>query len=146
MNKTQKGAWVVLVLTAVLLIFSVTIPLAWFSEVLVLRTLHLLFFALTWIVMGLSFIFLRKKQSHSEVDFDERDMLIKRKAASISYVSLWVLLIVASIVPFAITDQRGSIPVSALPPSVFLIFLIVAIINSLAVLVQYGWGSKDGEK
>ena len=145
MNKTQKGAWVVLVLTAVLLIFSVTIPLAWFSEVLALRTLPLLFFALIWIVMGLSFIFLRKKQSRSEVDFDERDVAIKRKAFFAAYITLWILILIACIISIAILGEEGSIKVVFLPIIIFGLFLFCTLAYSVTILVQYGRGGIDGE-
>ena len=143
MNKTQKGAWVVLVLTAVLLIFGATIPLAWFSEVPALRTLPLLFFALVWIVMGLSFIFLRKKQSRTEVDIDERDVAIKRKAFFASYITLWILILIAYIISTAILGEEGSIKVVFLPIIIFGLFLFCMLAYSVTILVQYG---QRGEK
>ena len=147
MNKTQKGAWYNLAMTILLLVFSII----WIAKVFFLpgrltQTPSLVFFLLYWLMIGVSILFFRRKQSKTEVDFDERDTLIKRRAVQISYISLWVLLIVASVVPFVITDQRGLIPVSALPPIVFLIFLIVMLIYSMAILIQYGRGGKDGEK
>ena len=145
MNKTQKGALVVLVLTIILLIFSITTPIAWFSDAPVLRIFPLVFFVLTFAVMGLSIIFLRNKQSPSEVDYDERDLAIKRKALFASYITLWILVFLACIIPFGITDQRGTIPVSLLPPALFLMFTIVMLIYSLTILIQYGRGGKENE-
>ncbi len=130
-----------------LLTFSVIwIANTFFNAERLSKNLHLCFFLLYWLIPGVSFVWMRRKQSKAEVDFDERDIIIKRKATQISYISLWVLLIIASVVPFGITDQRGVIPVSALPPSVFLIFLIVMLIHFVAILVQYGLGGKNGSQ
>ena len=53
MNKTQKGALAVLVIITLLLIFSITIPIAWFNDVLILRRLPLLFLFLAFLRSGL---------------------------------------------------------------------------------------------
>ena len=76
------------------------------------------------------------------MDSDERDAVIKRKAVFASYITLWILVFLACIIPFGITDQRGTIPVSLLPPALFLIYLITMLVYSVAVLVQYGRGGK----
>jgi len=146
MNKTQKGALAVLVLTILLLIFGITVPVAWFNDVITLRVLPLFFLFLTFFAMGLSIIFLKKKRGSSEVDYDERDIVIKRKALFVSYITLWIMVSLACIIPFGITDQRGTIPVSALVPALFLMFTIVMLVYSVTILVQYGRGGKDGEK
>jgi uncharacterized membrane-anchored protein len=153
MNKTQKGAMAVLVITIVLLIFSITIPVAWFNERIALRILPLAFLALAYIAMGLSVIFLRRKQSPSEVDYDERDITIKRKAIFASYITLWILVFIACTIPPIINDWRGIAPaitistisVSVLPIALFLMFIIVMLVYSLTILVQYGWGDKNGK-
>jgi len=72
MNKSQKNSMVALVITMLLLVFCVTIPFAWFNEARILKLSPLFFFVLIYLVMGLSVIFLRKKQNHTEVDYDER--------------------------------------------------------------------------
>jgi len=146
MNKTQEGALTVLVITILLLLFSIFIPIAWFSETPILRKLPLFLFFLNFIMMGLSIIFLRKRQSSCEVVSDERDIIIKRKAAIASHITLWILVMSACTIPFIITDQRGTIPVSLLPPALFLTLVIVVLVYALAVLVQYGWRGKDGQK
>lgn len=145
MNKTQKGALAVLVITAVFLIFSATIPFAWFSDVPVLRILPLAFLALACVVMGLSIIFFIKKQSCCEVDFDERDITIKRKAILASYIALWVLICIACIIPYAILGEEGSIKVDFLPIIIFGVFLFSMLVYSIAILIQYSWGGKDGQ-
>jgi uncharacterized membrane-anchored protein len=153
MNKTQKGAMAVLVITIVLLIFSITIPIAWLSDMFVVRIFPLLFLALTYISMGLSIILLRRKQSPSEVDYDERDIAIKRKAIFASYITLWILVFIACTIPPIINDWRGIAPaitistisVSVLPIALFLMFIIVMLVYALTILISYGWGDKNGK-
>ena len=94
--------------------------------------------------LGMSAIFIFRKQSPAEVAFDERDNLIKKKAVRVSFVSLLILLFAASIVPSIIVGDWGSIPASLLPIINFNVFLIAMLIYSIAVLVQYG--RSKGEK
>ncbi len=151
MNKTQKGALAVLVTTIVLLIFSITIPIAWFNEKITLRILPLVFLALAYIAMGLSVILLRKKRL-SEVDYDERDITIKRKAIFASYITLWILVFLVCTIPLLIVDRQNitinapqTVLANLLPIALFLMFVIVMLVYSLTILVQYGWGDKNGK-
>ena len=146
MNKTQKIAWFNLVGT--LLCFALGIYIV--VEVFILRRLPegfgrfwgLLAF---WLVTGIAIIFLRKKQSPAEVDSDERDNFIKRRAVLASFVSVWILLFTSSMIPRFIVGQDGSIPVWMLPIINLGVFLIVMLVYSVVVLVQYGRTGK-GEK
>jgi hypothetical protein len=151
MNKSQKGALAVLIITTLLLIFSVTIPFAWFSSVALWRS-PLIFLALTLLAMMLSVIFLRRKQSPSEVDYDERDILIKQKAIFASYITLWILVFAASTIwvviaehgIFANPDIQKIVMFS--PPIVFfLMYIIVKMVYALTILIQYGWKEKGNE-
>jgi hypothetical protein len=155
MNKTQKGAVAVFALSIVLLIFSITVPIAWFTNIPIMRQAPLFFFVLTYMLMGLLFVFLRKKQSAREVDYDERDAVIKRKAILASYITLWILVFTACTVPYVIVDFHGlvpagftasnTLPVMVLPIVLFLMFVIVMLVYSITILIQYGRGDK-GEK
>jgi len=98
--------------------------------------LVILFFTIVSVVL------LRIKQSRAEVDFDERDNAIKKNAVMVSFISLWALLIAASIIPTLIVGDEGAIPVFFLPIINFGVFLIIMIIYSVAILVQYGRGAK----
>jgi len=146
MNKTQKGAMAVLVITIVLLIFSITIPIAFFNEKITVQILPLAFFILAYITMGLSVIFFRRKQSPSEVDYDERDITIKRKAIFASYITLWILVFLVCTIPSIIPALHiQTIPVSLLPIALFLMFIIVMLVYSLTILTQYSRKEKNNE-
>ena len=142
MNNSQKVAIFVLIITIILLIFTITIPIAWSNETPVIRMSPLFFFVLAWIVMGASVVYLRKKHSACEVDYDERDIIIKQKAIFASYITLWILVLVGSTIP-PLLYERGMIAnlailVYMLPVTVFLMFIIVMLVYSLAILIQYG--------
>jgi uncharacterized membrane-anchored protein len=147
MNKTQKGAWFTLGIGVLLLGFSIFIFAEMLSTgiestklIIRLWSLLILFF------MGISAVLLRRKQSPSEVDFDERDNLIRRRAVLIGFVSVWILLFLASIIPSFIAGDAGSIPVCVLPIINLGVFLIIMLVYSVAILVQYGKEGKDGGK
>lgn len=142
MNKTQKVAWFCLTLTMLLLIFSVIVYGGIIAVGKPTRITSGLFYILG-LIIALCFRILWKKQSPVEVDLDERDQLIKRRAVFACYISLWALLIAACTIPWFIVGPEGSIPVCVLPATLFGVFIIVMLVYSVAVLVQYGW---RGEK
>jgi hypothetical protein len=144
MNKTQKWAWCVVLLTLLYLALNIYIGVEFF----VLRRwpkgsywLGLVFYLL----IGLSIIFVRKKQSPAEPDSDERDELVKKRAVRISFISAWLLLASANLIAALILGEAGSIPVYLLSLINVSVFLMALLIYSVAILVQYGWKGKDNE-
>jgi Na+/H+ antiporter NhaC len=146
MNKTQKVAW--FNLAGTLLCFTFGIYLC--VEIFVLKRQPGSFgrfwgFLAFWLVIGIAIIFIRKKQSPTEPDSDERDELIKKRAGQISFVSVWLLLAAVILIAALILGEAGSIPVYLLTFINLGVFLAAMLIYSVAVLVQYGWRGK-GEK
>ena len=144
MNKTQKHAWCVVLLSLLYLALNIYIGVEFF----VLRRWPKgsywpsMVFCL---LIGISIIFVRKKQSPAEPNSDERDELIKKRAARISLISAWLLLATATIIAARILGQDGSIPVYLLSLINVSVFLMALLIYSVAILIQYGRGTK-GEK
>ena len=152
MNKTQKSALFSLINFLLLIIFSV-------HSTKVIRDVFspegcpnalkiVLFWAfLIFGFMGLSaFLLYRRKQSSTEVESDERDDLIKKRAVLICFISVWFLLITSYAILWHIVGLDGSIPLCILPLIYLGVFFAVILVYNVAVLVQYGWGGKDGEK
>ncbi len=146
MNKTQKGALCALIASLFLILFGILL----FTEIVILKnlfiSLHRFIALLLFSFMVPLFIFLRKRQSLAEVESDERDNLIIKRAILVSFVSVWIMLAAVCIIPRFIVGYTGSIPVWVLSLVNFTIFLIAMFIYSAAVLIQYGRGGKDGEK
>ncbi len=138
MNRTQKWALFTSGISLLLLALGVVIPVQTVTSVELFR-IWLLVISLFMII---SVVLLRIKQSRAEVDFDERDNAIRKNAVVVSFVSLWALLIAASIIPNLVVGDEGAIPVCFLPIINFGVFLIVMLVYSVAILVQYGWGGK----
>ncbi len=148
MNRTEKGALVNL--ASALLCIAVVVFLA--VEIVVFERLPESLFEKMWVVIAacvlgpILIIFYRKKQSPAEVESDERDNLIKKRAVLVSFVSVWILLAALSIIPRFIVGPDGSIPVWLLPIMNVCVLILALLIHSVAVLVQYGWGGKDGQE
>ena len=145
MNKTQKSA----IFCLVTFLFCVVVMAYPFISIFILKSWPESFFSRFWsmiayfVFIAASIIFLRKKQSPAEPDFDEGDNLIKKRAVLASFVSVWLLLAATTIIPRLIVGQDGSIPVWTLPLINLGVFLIAMLVYSVAILIQYGLG---GEK
>ena len=143
MNRTQKGAWFTFGVAILLLTFGLIIFTQMFADGATSITLVRIWLLVILFFMGISAVLLRIKQSRAEVDFDERDNSIKKNAVLVSFISLWVLLFAASIIPSFVAGDAGSIPVCLLPIINLGVFIIVMLVYSAAILVQYGWGQKE---
>lgn len=141
MNKTQKDAWLCLIMTMLLLIFSVIVYGGVVAVGKPTRITGGLFYI--GLIIVLCFRLLWKKQSPAEADMDERDKFIKKRATLAAYFSLWGFFIAACIIPWFIVGPEGFIPVWVLPVTLFGVFIIVGLVYSVAILVQYGLGGEE---
>lgn len=141
MNKTQKGAWFCLAtfLLSLAIILYVSLKVFWLKTLpdsLLDKSLMVVIYL---VVVVTPFLLMRKKQSPAEVDSDERDTVIKGTAVLVAFVSVWILLAAASLIPQFVLGRDGAIPVWLLPIINLAVFLIVGLIYTVAVLIQYGW-------
>jgi hypothetical protein len=145
MNRTQKSAWCGMVVTLTFLLLCIFL----FIEIAILKRIFLLANLLgVTILFSLSvslMIFIFKKQSPVEVEADERDKLIQTRAVVISFVSMWILLASCCLILRGILGISGMIAVWQLTLINFFIFTAELLIYSVAILLQYRWGRKDGE-
>ncbi len=144
MNKTQKESWYAISIS----LLSFALGIYMIVEIAVLRRLPEGFGRFFWLpafllITGIAIFFIRKKQSPAEVDSDERDNLIKKRAVLAAFVSVWIILSAVSIVPRFIVGPDGSVPIWLLPIINIGVFYIVLLVYSVAVLVQYGWRIKE---
>ena len=141
MNRTQKSAWFGLVVPC--------FPVGWYFCVGTL-THNLLLTVVPMVVFLLAaplamFVIIGKKQSPDEVAIDERDYMIRSKALLAGFISVFVTLIVASILMSLAADDRGMVEVDIMPPLTILIFITAIAVCSAAILIQYGKGGKSHE-
>jgi len=148
MNRTQKGAWFTLGVAVLILVFGAIVFVAMFAPGSRMAGIGLV---KVWIWLILVFLaggaaLVHWKRGSANVDFDERDNSIKKNAVLAAFVSLWILLFAAGIIPSFVAGDTGSIQVCLLPIVNIGVFLVVMLIYSVAILIQYGGGGQDVEK
>jgi len=147
MNKTQKGAWFTLGVAILLIVFGAIIYAGMFAPGGRTAGLGLVKawsgFILVFSAGGVAFVHWKRKPSN--VDFDERDNSVRKNAVLVAFVSLWLLLFAASVIPTFVAGDAGSIQVCLLPIINIGVFVVVMLVYSVAVLVQYNWRKKGNE-
>jgi polyferredoxin len=147
MNKTQKEAWFNLggALLMAAVYSHIAIQLFVIRKPFGLISLCLCPLSMILFVIGQCIICRRKRNSH-EVDKDEQDKLILKRAAIAAFAAFVLLLLSAYVVLYFVVGLNGSIPVWSIP--VFLIIVAmpaIMLVYSVAILVQYGKGGKSHE-
>ena len=147
MNKSQEEAliWLFLMPLIAAIGGGLLVGLVYVEGPSLRRTLIFSLFALWTGLFWLWILLQQKMRRKKKVTFDERDEIIHKKAALAGYIGVWLYFVSACVVPWWIVGPRGKISASILP--IILIGGIIAfsIVQSLAILFQYGRGNK-GEK
>jgi hypothetical protein len=87
-----------------------------------------------------------KKSQKDITTFDERDELITRKASVIAYRLLWAFFGWACLLAWILTSPEGKISVNWLFAALFGGSVVFNLVFSIAILIFYGRGDKDGEE
>ena len=134
MNQAQKKAWFKLKVAAVYVPLSLLmIIVSLIAGQMLITLIGFLVLSVAALIMGFSWLLARKKPGR--VTFDERDATIEKKAHYIGYCILWCIFIPTCLI--AIPTAGFAILATTL--------VIVQLVESIAILVQYGWSDK-GEK
>ena len=145
MNRIQKMAWwmaiwvsagVILAAIAVAVLFFV-IGMPWSIARAGLAFLGIAGFG------GLASLIFKKDPG--KVTCDERDTLINRRAVVASFASAYLVTGLACMLPFSILGPQATISITWLPDIFLAAGLTAFFVHSVAILVQYGWRSKDNE-
>lgn len=143
MNRYQKLTWwnlIIITLTIIITAAAIT------TEIHIRGYSTIGFWFITPLVLLKFNRFLFKKpKAQNQVVSDERDSLIIKRAVSFAYTTFWIVLVAASILSFLIIGPRNSVPTITLPLMVLGGGLLMKILCSVAMLVQYGLEPK-GEK
>ncbi len=145
MNNTQRRALFTLSISILLIAFGVIIFTTTFTpgdRTTGSKLVKVWMWLILAVVVG-GTAFVHWKRRASEVDNDERDNYIRKNAVLVSFASFCTLLFAASIIPSFVAGDTGSIPVCLLPIINLGVFLIVMLVYSAVVLVQYGRGIKE---
>lgn len=146
MNRWQQIARFNLIVTLISLTISVTASgvLYFVVGLPVQRALGGFGFVGVCGLTGLSPLLYRR--GHGKVGFDERDLLIHRKAWLASYSIFWLLFVLAAMIPLLVLGPKETISVKYLPAMLFGGWVTVMLVQSIVTLEGYGWRDKDGEK
>ena len=143
MNRWQKIAWyniIVILLTFSLTAMSITVLAFKYGFPKALAGLGTLGFL--WL-LGLSPLLFKKPKAH--VDFDERDKLIFYKSIQITYALFWPIFTAACMIPWFIVGPNKTVSSNVFPIMLGSMGITLTFIQSLAALIQYGFGGKDNE-
>lgn len=97
------------------------------------------------LAFGVIMFISRFKKDKGAVTFDERDKLIEKNAHLAGFGTVYLLVILVSYVPIGIAPE-ATIPTKWFPFLLPLAVLCQCFAQSLATLIQYGRGAKDGAR
>jgi len=143
MNKTQKSAWYGVLLAALM---SSVFLIDAYEKTLGLIVTHLIGYLILLPLLIVPLYFLNRKKNKAE-EFDERDKLICKKGLILAFTVVAIALITEYVIIYLAFGETHSISISQLPIILYTSFMILILVLSIAVLVQYGWGGKkDGRE
>jgi hypothetical protein len=149
MNAWQRNAWISLLLVAPLWLIFGQLPIL-LVYIEGPKFLHLFSFTCSTIIGGLFWLFLflvnKNRKGKRKIEFDERDQLILIRATLAAYVVLWLYFIATCIYAWLSASPERSISVNVMPIVIVGGIAVFLVVYSIATLIQYGWGGKDGGK
>jgi len=143
MNKLQKIALLNLILAIVILLLQIFGFLV--SNIPIKLILAVITFVLCCIVAVLYF-HRRKLARLGTSQYDERDKSIHKTAVLAGYITAFLLFFSIILILFLTVGPDGSVAIGHLLTIFILSSLGLIFGDSIAVLIQYGRGGKDGEK
>jgi hypothetical protein len=142
MNRYQKIAWFnLVVITATIIITSTAIAIE--LRIRGYSTIGLWFIA-PLAILKFNRFFFKKPHGQDKVICDERDNFIIKRALSFAFKAFWWVFVLSSFLLWWFIGQRNFVPTITLPLIVLGGALFMKVVCSVAILVQYGRGSKNG--
>ena len=146
MNSQTRNACLglLLVVPMILIIGTVAVFIAFDRGIsfrpLLMFTATVLSGGLVWLIPLVSS---RVGKQKEKVTFDERDLLIHKRAVMAGYVVLWLYLVAACVVPWCIVGPQGSVSVNILPLALLGGLIVFTLAQGLATVVQYGRAGRE---
>jgi hypothetical protein len=141
MNRQQKIATTVLIVSLLGLFLGITVILMRHFVPDFPKTA--VAFSGVILAFGVIVFISRFKRDKGAVAFDERDKLIEKNAQLAGFGAVYLLVILVSYLPMCIAPE-AKMPTKWFPFLLPLAVLCQCFAQSLATLIQYGWGRKDG--
>ena len=146
MNKAQKRTWLFFAISlSTLLIASVVILFIWVNEIDVTDINKTAFRIVSLLLMIPLILMVIISARFPGKYYDERDKLIERRAQIIGAMGVFIFLVGAIYFLFLIS-RVDSIRTLSIVWLVYLAAFVWFFVSSVAALIQYGRGGKDGEE
>ena len=146
MNSQTRNACLglLLVVPMILIIGTVAVFIA-FDRGISFRPLLMFTFTvvaggLVWLIPLISS---RIGKPKDNVTFDERDLLIHKRAVMAAYVALWLYFVAACVIPWCIVGPHGSVSVNIMPLALLGGLIVFTLAQGLATAVQYGRANRE---
>ena len=143
MNRARKIAWSLVVTISLGFILSCIAVAILYVKIGMPKAIAGLAFMGIAGLGGFSPLIFRKDKG--KVTFDERDKLIKRRAALAGFAASYLFVGLACMIPFSVLGPKASVSVVWLPNIFAGAALSAFFVTSIAILIQYGWRDKDNE-
>ena len=144
MNRAQKISWSIVITMSLGLILAVTAFVILYPKFGMSGAFRIGFGLLAIGGLGGLSVFIFKKDK-GKVTRDERDELIEKNSFYVGLGAVYLLVILVSYLPIGIAPE-AQIPTKWFPFLLPAAVLCQAFAQSIAILIQYGWGGKNGEK
>jgi hypothetical protein len=141
MNRYQKIAWFNLIVIAVATV-ATSVAIAAEFHLRGYSTMGLFSLGILVLLKFTPFLF-KQPPSPSGVVCDERDELIRTRAAAYAWTTFWWVLLVSCFFLWFLIGPQNSVPTIALPLIAFGGGMVHKIVSSIAILVQYGRGGQN---
>jgi hypothetical protein len=140
MNRVQKIAWWLVVCISTAVVISLAAVAILYVKLGMPKALAGFSFLAVAGFGGLAPLIFPKDKG--KVTYDERDIIINRKAALAGFGASYLVTGLACMLPFTILGYQASISVCWLPNIFMAAGLTSFFVHSVAILVQYGWKEK----
>jgi uncharacterized membrane protein len=130
--------------------------LAWFNLAVICITLVIYLALIPWLgperatgafgllgLLGAGAFFVWHRRGSMAIIADERDKIIGSRAQLIAFRVFWVSFVGGILAVWKIYEQPGAVPAKLLPLIIMAGFVVFMLVQSVAILVQYGWGRRD---
>jgi uncharacterized membrane protein len=140
MSVQEKQAWFMLAVIGLTGLVYGALGLAVGFHTWTLGTLGLLGFA------GLAPLIGQRNRGRGEIIFDERDVLISRRAGNAAFGIVWLVFVAGMMAPFFLKGPEATItvPVAGLALAVCGATVLLFTVQSVAIVIQYRTG-RHGE-
>lgn len=97
------------------------------------------------VLMAFGPLIFRNQKEQDSVPFDERDVLIYKRAESAAFIATYAFFVTFCSVTLNSVGMNGQVPGYMLLILLAGGFVVLTLAKALALIIQYGWGG-EGEK